>query len=103
MPYVTTYVGQLKSCALPVFHALADRLQYIRGKGKKSAWQAWQASEEVTDTFGHFSLQPFEHLNADSNHFTVIERFVVLYDKTSPLSFVNVMQGKNCSVKEINQ
>ena len=60
----------------------------IQGKGQEV--QAWQAFEEVTDTFVHLSLHPFENININSSHFTAIERFiVVLYDRTSPLSFVN--------------
>ena len=85
-------LGRPKAQALPVFHALTgcDTTSAFRGKGKKSAWQAWQAFEEVTDTFVHLSLHPFEDLNADSSYFTAIERFiVVLYDRTSPLSLVN--------------
>ena len=85
-------LGEPKSRALPVFHALSgcDTTSAFRGKGKKSAWQAWQAFEEVTATFEHLSLHPFEDLNADSSHFATIERFiVVLYDRTSPLSLVN--------------
>ena len=67
-----------------------DTTSALRGKGKKSAWQAWQAFEEVTDTFVHLSLHQFENINVDSSHFTAIERFIViLYDRTSPLSFVN--------------
>ena len=43
----------------------------------------------MTDTFVHLSLHTFENINVDSSHFTAIERFiVVLYDRTSPLSFV---------------
>ena len=54
----------------------------LKGKHKKSAWQAWQ---EVTDTFVYLSLHP-----VDTSHFTAIEMFiVVLCDRTSPLSFVN--------------
>ena len=89
---ISHILGEPKSRALPVFHALSgcDTTSAFRGKGKKSAWQAWQAFEEVTATFEHLSLHPFEDLNADSSHFATIERFiVVLYDRTSPLSLVN--------------
>ena len=85
-------LGEPKSRALPVFHALSgcDTTSAFKGKGKKSAWLAWQAFEEVTATFEHLSLHPFEDLNADSSHFATIERFIViLYDRTSPLSLVN--------------
>ena len=49
-------LGRPKAQALPVFHALTgcDTTSAFRGKGKKSAWQAWQAFEEVTDTLCTF-------------------------------------------------
>ena len=69
------------------FFMPSDTTSAFKGKGKKSAWQAWQAFAEVTDTFVYFSLHPFESLSIDSK---AIERFVVvLYDRTSPLISVN--------------
>ena len=85
-------LGKQKAQALPLFHALtgSDTTSAFKGKGKKSAWQAWQAFAEVTDTFVYCSLHPFESLSVDSIHFKAIERFVVvLYDRTSPLISVN--------------
>ena len=89
---IFTTLGDSRSRALPVFHALTgcDTTSAFRGKGKKSAWQAWRAYEEVTETFQYLADHPFEHLNAESVHFRNIERLIVmLYDKTSPLSSVN--------------
>ena len=42
--YICASLGELKARALPVFHALTgcDTTSAFRGKGKKSAWQAWQ-------------------------------------------------------------
>jgi len=80
------------SVSLPVFHALTgcDTISAFRGKDKKLAWQAWQAYEDVTETFQYLASHPFEYLNIDSIYFQKIERFtVILYDKTSPLSSVN--------------
>jgi len=80
------------SLSLPVFHALTgcDTTSALRGKGKKLAWQAWQAYEDVTETFKYLASYPFEYLNIDSIHFQKIKRFtVILYDKTSPLSSAN--------------
>ena len=38
----------------------------------------------------HLDAHPFQHLDIDSEHFKKIEKYVVvLYDKTSSLSFVN--------------
>ena len=85
-------LGEPRSRALPIFHALTgcDTTSAFRGKGKKSAWQAWQAYEEITDTFQFLATHPFEHLNVHSDHFQTIERLtVILYDKTSALSLVN--------------
>ena len=84
-------LGKQKVQALPLFHALtgSDTTSAFKGKGKKSAWQAWQAFAEVTDTFIYLYLHPFKSLSIDSIHFKAIERFVVLYDRTSPLISVN--------------
>jgi len=85
-------IGESRARALPVFHAWSgcDTVSAFRGKGKKSAWQAWQAYEEVTLTFRYLAANPFKHLSVDSNHFQRIERLtVVLYDKTSSLNSVN--------------
>ena len=52
--------------------------------------QAWQAYEEVTQVFTCLAAHPFQCLDTDSEHFKKIKRYVViLYDKTSSLSFVN--------------
>ena len=89
---ICSTLGEMRSQALPVFHALTgcDTTSALKGKGKKSAWQAWQACDEVTETFVHLSANPFMNLDTDSSYFTSIERFiVVLYDRTSPLTLVN--------------
>ena len=89
---ICSTLGELKSQTLPIFHALTgcDTTSTFKGKGKKSAWQAWQVFEEVTETLVHLSLNPFENVHVDSIHFASIERFiVVLYDRTSPLISVN--------------
>ena len=85
-------VGEPKSCALPVFHALTgcDTTSVFKGKGKISAWEAWKAYEEVTNTLLYLANYPFEHLKVDSAHFQRIQRLIViLYDKSSPLSSIN--------------
>ena len=42
---ICTNIGGAMSLSLPVFHALTgcDTTTAFRGKGKKLAWQAWQA------------------------------------------------------------
>ena len=72
-------LGDSKSRALPVFHALTgyDTTSAFRGKGK-SAWQALQAYEEVIETFQYLADYLFEHLNAESLHFRNIEWLIVI-------------------------
>ena len=85
-------LGEPRSRSLPVFHALTgcDTTSAFKGKGKKTAWQAWQIYEAVTDTFVHLASHAFEHLSVECLHFQRIERLtVIIYDRTSPLSSVN--------------
>ena len=51
---------------MPVFHAMTgcDTVSAFKGKGKISAWQAWQAYEDITDTLVYLANHPFEHLYA---------------------------------------
>ena len=77
-------LGDSRSRALPVFHALTgcDTTSAFRGKGNKSAWQPCQAFSEITETFQYLADHPFEHLSAESGHFRKIERLIViLFDK----------------------
>ena len=86
---ISSHIGEAKARALPMFHALTgcDTTSAFKGRGKKTAWQDY---EEVTQTFTYLATHPFQCLNINSEHFKRIERYVVvLYDKTSSLSFVN--------------
>ena len=60
-----TTLGEPRSHALPVFNRLTGcyTTSAFKGESKKSAWQAWQAHEEITETF--LATHPFEHLNVD--------------------------------------
>ena len=61
-----------------------------REEGKKSAWDAWNAYQEVTEAFLSALDGKFTAIDANSAAFSVIERFiVVLYDKHSSASKVN--------------
>ena len=82
-------LGEPQSRALPVFHSFSgcDTISSFNGKGKKSVWQAWQAYDDVTETFVYLAGHPFQLLDADDHHF--LKLTVILYDKTSPLSSVN--------------
>ena len=46
--------------ALPFFHAFTgcDAVSAFHGKGKKSAWQAWDVFEESTEVFRRLSSTP---------------------------------------------
>ena len=68
-------LGVAQSLALPVFHAISgcDSTSAFKSKGKKSAWQAWQAYEEVTETFTYLAGHPFTVLHEESDHFLKLE------------------------------
>jgi hypothetical protein len=86
-------LGEPRSTSLPVFHALTgcDTTSCFFGKGKKSAWQAWEIFPEVTPTFEMLAKTPFMQLTADAPLFKQIERYtVILYDKLSPSSDINL-------------
>ncbi|KAG5899603.1 hypothetical protein JTB14_037265 [Gonioctena quinquepunctata] len=88
-------LGESKSRALPGFHSFSscDTTSAFKGKSKKSIWEAWQAFQDVTDTFVYLATNPFQLLKADSEHFKKLERLTsVLYDKTTPLSSINQMR-----------
>ncbi|CAB3996630.1 Hypothetical predicted protein [Paramuricea clavata] len=85
-------LGEARSRSLPVFHALTgcDTTSSFYGKGKKSAWQAWELYPDVTSTFEFLAKNVYHQLTADSAHFKRIERYVVvLFDKSSPLDSIN--------------
>ncbi|KAJ8353418.1 hypothetical protein SKAU_G00209850 [Synaphobranchus kaupii] len=85
-------LGEPKSRALPMFHAYSgcDTTSAFNGKGKKSAWRAWQAYDDATETFVYLAKHPFQPLDVDCPQFQKLERLtVILYDKSSPLNSIN--------------
>ena len=58
-----------------------------RGKGKKSAWQAWNVCEDVTETFKKLSNCPQEVSNDDLQKLQIF--VVLMYDRSSAASCVN--------------
>lgn len=85
-------LGDLRSRALPVFHAFTgcDTTSTFYNKGKKSAWQAWELNEQVTSTLVSIADHPFQQLDVDSQNFKCLERMtILLYDKHSPMVSVN--------------
>ncbi|KAG1677784.1 Amiloride-sensitive sodium channel subunit beta [Nymphon striatum] len=80
------------STSLPIFHSFTgcDTVSSFYGRGKKTAWQAWKAYKEVTETFVYIASNPFEMLDVTSRHFEQLERYcIILYDKTSSLTSMN--------------
>ena len=68
--------------SLPIFHAFTgcDTVSFS-GRGKKTVWETWRASLEVTDAFIELKREPSA---ASEESMSWLERFVVLmYDKTS--------------------
>ena len=89
---ICEYLGEQKCRALPFFHAFTgcDTTSAFLGKGKKSAWEAWNAYPDVTEAFLYANDSPFLPLQINSPVFNVLQRFVVvLYDRTSLATDVN--------------
>ena len=67
-----------------------DTTSAFCGKGKKSAWAAWNCYPEVTEAFNYMAANPYRPVSMDAHHVQLLERFtVILYDKTSYLDSVN--------------
>jgi len=69
-------LGKHKFMALPVFHSFTgcDTTSAFFGKGKKSAWDAWNSFPEVTDAFLLIDSHPHTLLSNDNEHFKLLER-----------------------------
>jgi hypothetical protein len=79
-------LGPQKSSVLPLFHALTgcDTVSCFAGKGKKSAWNAWNAFPDVTCALQELACPG--NVISDTV-LAVLERFViVMYDRTSQYS-----------------
>ena len=86
-------IGKDISIALPAFHSFTgcDSVSSFFGRGKRLAWEAWKCYPDVTDAFRHMADNPFCNIDKEDEHFKLLERYtVVLYDKTSQVSSVNV-------------
>ena len=76
-------IGTEKSQAMAFFHAFTgcDTVSFFSNRGKKSAWQAWQAYPEATDAFHALCSRPPD---VPKTVLETLERFVVImYDRTS--------------------
>ena len=83
-------LGQDKSKALLMFHAFTrcDQTSSFGNRGKKTAWETWNAFDEATAAFLTLSKAPSPECLLEV--MPVIERFVVLmYSRDSPLMNVN--------------
>ncbi len=77
-------LGKEKSLAVPVFHSFTgcDTTSAFFGRGKKSAWEAWNCYKDVTRAFTYMAAHSFMQVRVDEEPFQVLERFTVLmYDK----------------------
>ena len=78
-----------RSKALPFFHAFTDcdTVSAFVGKGKKTAWQAWNVFENATEVF-HCLSSPCDNLT--QSEIGVLEEFaVIMYDRSSSTNKVN--------------
>lgn len=78
-----------RSKALPFFHAFTgcDTMSAFVGKGKKTAWQAWNVLEKATEVF-HCLSSPCDNLT-QSEIGVLAEFFVIMYDWSSSTNKVN--------------
>lgn len=72
-----------RSKALPFFHAFTgcDTVSAFVGKGKKSAWQAWNVFEAATEVFRSLGTAKDTIMDSEMD---ILEQFVVImYDRSS--------------------
>lgn len=89
--HICQQLGPARSEALLFFHAFTgcDVTSSMFGIGKKTAWNAWAAYPEVTDTFIDITNTP-NSFTLESQHMSHLERFTVL------------MYSKNCGADSVN-
>ncbi|CAC5391196.1 unnamed protein product [Mytilus coruscus] len=83
-------LGPLQSRIIPTFHAFTgcDTLSSFAGRGKKTAWDTWNAFLEVSAAFRQMTDQP-STISRDSI-LPLLERYVVLlYHRTIESNSVN--------------
>ena len=83
--HICASLGEQKSQALPVFQALTgcDTTSAFKGKGKKSAWQAWKTYTDITETFVFLASNLFETCQQPGGHcqewLRIVTPFAVYY------------------------
>ncbi|CAC5416382.1 unnamed protein product [Mytilus coruscus] len=83
-------LGPLQSRIIPIFYAFTgcDTVSSFAGRGKKTAWDTWNAFPEVSAVFRQMTDQP-STISRDSI-LPLLERYVVLlYHRTSESNSVN--------------
>ena len=86
---IASRIGPERATALPMFHAYTgcDVVSSFTRRGKKLAWQTWNAFDDVTATFGLLCDAPGK---IDDEAMTMLEHFTVfLYDRTSDLDSID--------------
>ena len=89
---VCAAVGKTISRGIPFFHALTgcETSSAFKGKGKKSAWQAWKGLPAITPVFEHLSQNQFEEIELASTKFKKLHKFILhMYSKNIEASTVN--------------
>ena len=106
---IVKYIGSDKAAALPFWYVFTgcDQVSQFRGKGKKSAWKAWQKFPDATLTFKYFTEKPFKNITSEEEegqmHLDVLERYVlIIYSATSCAMTVNVARLELFSSKNQN-
>ena len=88
---VANQLGPRKCLALPLFHSFTgcDTTSSFLGIGKKTAWAAWDAYPQLTDTLLALPDEP-DLISLDSIHMERLERWtVIMYSKSCGCSRVN--------------
>ena len=62
-------LGPHTSRAMPLLHCftVCDTTSCFKGKGKRSAWEAWRSYREVTDVFLYLAYKPYYHLDKEED------------------------------------
>jgi hypothetical protein len=87
---ISKHLGPQKSLAFRLFHTLTgcDTTSAFLGHGKKSAWTAWEATPDLTESLVTLTSDP-EQINNDV-HVQRLERMVVImYSKSCGSSRVD--------------
>jgi len=90
-------LGKDKSLAVPVFHSFTgcDTTSTFFGRGKKSAWEAWNCYKDVMCAFTYLVAHLLMQVRVDEEPFQLLEHFTVLmYDKASEQQYDNSCKKK---------